>query len=74
MGLTDEDLAYIGVKNAAQRKALKLGAPGLVELLLQVEISAFFNFHSELVRQLEAAYLFSVFLRVGGGVLACCVP
>lgn len=50
MGLTDEDLTYIGVRNAAQRRALKMGAKGFVELMLQVEISAFFNFHSELVR------------------------
>lgn len=47
MGLTDEDLAYVGVKDAAQRKALKLGAKGLVEPMLQVDISGFFNFHSE---------------------------
>lgn len=50
MGLTDEDLAFIGVKNAAQRKALKVAAKGFVELMLQVDISGFFNFHSELVR------------------------
>lgn len=50
MGLTDEDLAYVGVKDAAQRKVLKLGAKGLVEPLLQVDISGFFNFHSEPVR------------------------
>lgn len=50
MGLTDVDLAYIGVKNAAQRKALKMAAGGFVELMLHVEISGFFNYNSELVR------------------------
>lgn len=54
MGLTDEDLAFIGVRNAAQRKALKMGARGFVELLLQVEISGFFNFNSELVRKMTS--------------------
>lgn len=49
MGLTDVDLAYIGVKNAAQRKALKMAATGFVELMLHVEISGFFNYNSELV-------------------------
>ncbi|CAN0358393.1 unnamed protein product, partial [Ectocarpus fasciculatus] len=51
MGLTDVDLAYIGVKNAAHRKALKMAAGGFVELMLQVEISGYFNFNSELVRR-----------------------
>lgn len=51
MGLTDEDLAYIGVKNAAQRRALKMAAGGIVELMLHVEISGFFNFNSELVSE-----------------------
>ena len=51
MGLTDVDLAYIGVKNAAQRKALKMAAGGFVELMLQVDISGFFNYNSELVRR-----------------------
>ena len=55
MGLTDEDLTFIGVRNAAQRKALKMGAGGFVELLLQVEISGFFNFNSELVRYFSSS-------------------
>lgn len=54
MGLTDIDLAYIGVKNAAQRKALKMAAGGFVELMLQVQISGFFNYNSELVRTSKA--------------------
>ena len=60
MGLTDEDLAFVGVKDAAQRKALKIGARGLVEPMLHVEINGFFNFHSELVRERKAYLPFSV--------------
>lgn len=73
MGLTDVDLAYIGVKNAAHRKALKMAAGGFVELMLQVEISGYFNFNSELVRKapdgLRARYYvlckcYFIFVRV----------
>ncbi|CAM9666824.1 unnamed protein product, partial [Ascophyllum nodosum] len=56
MGLTDEDLAFVGVKDAAQRKALKIGARGLVEPMLHVEINGFFNFHSELVYRVDSKW------------------
>ncbi|CAM9859833.1 unnamed protein product [Ectocarpus sp. 6 AP-2014] len=56
MGLTDVDLAYIGVKNAAHRKALKMAAGGFVELMLQVEISGYFNFNSELVYRVDSKW------------------
>eukprot|EP00903_Cladosiphon_okamuranus_P018790 g17286.t1 len=56
MGLTDVDLAYIGVKNAAQRKALKMAAGGFVELMLHVEISGFFNYNSELVYRVDSKW------------------
>lgn len=64
MGLTDEDFAYIGVKNAAQRKALKMGARGFVEMMLHVDIGGFFNFHSELVGRMstEARHTLHIFL------------
>ncbi|CAN0131498.1 unnamed protein product [Discosporangium mesarthrocarpum] len=58
MGLTDADLAHIGVNNSAHRKVLKLGARGMVETLLAVNVSGFFNFGSEMVYRLDSKWRF----------------
>ncbi|CAM9099951.1 unnamed protein product [Phaeothamnion confervicola] len=58
MGLTDEDLQRLGVSNLAQRKVLKLAARGLVEPMLSVRISGFFNFGTELVYRLDSEWRF----------------
>ncbi|CAM9837909.1 unnamed protein product [Chrysoparadoxa australica] len=66
LGLVEEDLAYLGITNSAQKKVIKLAAQGLMETVLSADIVGFFNFGSELVYRLEAKWGFfraSTFFR-----------
>ncbi|KAG5192650.1 LISK family protein kinase [Tribonema minus] len=66
MGINSEDLNFIGVKSKTERRLLKMAARGVIERLLVVRVSGFFNFGAELVYRLDSRWRFlraSTFFR-----------
>jgi hypothetical protein len=56
MGLRDDDLDAIGIKDPPTRKVLKLHANGGVEPILYSRVTGYFNFGKELVYKIESKW------------------